>query len=236
MNTQSIYQNIGDFISESPEWVERWLNAPVKKAINPLMIPEIVSNVIKFLPFDDYYHRCSGINRTWFKEANFEYDRRMKLLKPLSLDDIKTFYKNNPTWTEEVDRTLHIMWDIREQKYWDTVNDHTNAKKEYYACFSNPHPGVIGPPIRDTIGYLNKSMELADKKFDAFRKQVEVEECIMELNLTTDSERNRYRYHAGMLLNNLDPVEVPNYNSSVSDVPADFFEDFEWDSSIENWH
>jgi hypothetical protein len=45
MNTQSIYQNIGNFLSESPEWVERWFNAPVKKAINPLMIPEIISNV-----------------------------------------------------------------------------------------------------------------------------------------------------------------------------------------------
>ena len=252
MNTQSIYQNIGDFLSESSEWVERWLNSPVKKAINPLMIPELVSNVLKFLPYDDYY-RCSKINRTWYKEANFEYGRRMKLLKSLlSLEDIEIFYRNNPTWMKEVNITLHSMRDAHRQNYWDTVNEYVDAGKEYYACFSHPYPGVIGPPIRDATECFNKYMELNDKKFDAFFKQVYVEEYIMKLNLETDSERNRYRYHTRLILDNLDPYGVGlnedsdmpddsdssvDSNSSVdSDTPDDFFEEFEWDPYIENWN
>lgn len=235
MNTQSIYQNIGNFLSESPEWVERWLNAPVKNVINPLMLPEIISNVLKFLPYEDYY-RCSGINRTWCKEANFEYDRRMELLKSFSLEDIKIFYSNNPTWTTEANTALHAMRDTQERNYWDTVGEHANANKEYYACFSNPHPGVIGPPIRDTKDYYEKYIELSVKKTEAFRKQVEIEECIMDLNLATISEGCRYLYNIRLMLNNLDPAEVPDSDSSVSDAPADFFEDREWDSFLEEWH
>lgn len=235
MNTQSIYQNIGNFLSESSEWVENWLNAPVKKVINPLMLPEIISNVLKFLPYEDYY-RCSGINRTWYKEANFEYHRRMELLKSFSLEDIKTIYSNNPTWMTEVDTVLHAMRDTQERNYWDLVGENTNARKEYYACFSYPYPGVIGPPIRNATEYFSKYMELANKKFDAFREQVEVERCIMDLNLATISEISSYLYNNELLLDNLDPDEVPDFGSSVPDAPADFFENFEWDPIIGDWH
>jgi hypothetical protein len=164
----------------------------------------------------------------------------MELLKSFSLEDIKTFYSNNPTWTREVNTALHAMRDKQEQNYWDIVEECTNANEEYYACYSRPYPGVIGPPIRDTKDYYEKYMELADKKFDAFRKQVEVEECIMDLNLATNSERNRYRYNARMMLDNLDPDEIAlprNYDVPVpdADTPADYFDDFNWDPIAEQW-
>ena len=47
-----MYKNIANFLKESPEWIENWLNTPVKAKYiqNPLMIPEVMANVLNYLP------------------------------------------------------------------------------------------------------------------------------------------------------------------------------------------
>ena len=67
MSAQALFQSIGEFISESPEWVEKWFNLPVKAKYsqNPLFIPEIVANILNYLPLDKYRE----VNKLWKEEV-----------------------------------------------------------------------------------------------------------------------------------------------------------------------
>ena len=51
-----MYKNIANFLKESPEWVESWLNILVKAKYiqNPLMIPEIMANILNYLPLGQH--------------------------------------------------------------------------------------------------------------------------------------------------------------------------------------
>src|ERR1700722_2146238 len=81
MSAQVLYQNISEFLSASSEWVKQWLNIPVKKyhVPNPLMIPELVSNIIEQYEPHEMYH-CYRINSTWNKEVNLALRHRQEKL------------------------------------------------------------------------------------------------------------------------------------------------------------
>ena len=74
-----MHKNIANFLKESPEWVESWLNISVKAKYiqNPLMIPEIMANVLNYLPLGQ--HR--GICQPWDKEIDHAQEAREKTLK-----------------------------------------------------------------------------------------------------------------------------------------------------------
>lgn len=77
-----MYKNIGKFISESPEWVENWVNTPVKTKYkeNPLRIAEIIINVINCLPFDNY-RKASELNSIWKSWVHYDlYQRQEKMV------------------------------------------------------------------------------------------------------------------------------------------------------------
>ena len=63
-----MYKDITAFLKESPEWIESWINTPVKAKYiqNPLMIPEIMANVLNYLPLGQY----RGICQLWDKEID----------------------------------------------------------------------------------------------------------------------------------------------------------------------
>ena len=81
MNVPTIYLSIAKFLSISPKWVENWFKDPIKvKYINnPLNLPEIISNILKYLTLNDL-EQCNKINRTWKNEVFYELHKRYKLL------------------------------------------------------------------------------------------------------------------------------------------------------------
>src|SRR5271168_4139244 len=105
MSTQALFQNISEFISESPEWVEKWFNLPVKAKYkqNVLFIPEILANVLNFLPLDKY----KKVNKLWNKEVQIAKRARVKYLKKLSLEDFQQFYRNNRAWKKQIREELY---------------------------------------------------------------------------------------------------------------------------------
>ena len=48
-----MYKDIAQFLSTDLEWVENWLNAPVKKKPN-IDIPEIVISLFNILPIEHF--------------------------------------------------------------------------------------------------------------------------------------------------------------------------------------
>src|ERR1051325_11344690 len=72
-----MYKNIANFLKESAEWIENWLNTSVKTKYiqNPLMIPEVIANVLNYLPL----RCCKGVCKLWNREIDFAlYDLHRK--------------------------------------------------------------------------------------------------------------------------------------------------------------
>ena len=79
-------QDIASFLSESPEWVNRWLNleedleercTPVKKV--SLDLPEFVVNFFSNLPIEKFNMSLKLVNRDWYKECKRELENRRNL-------------------------------------------------------------------------------------------------------------------------------------------------------------
>ena len=59
-----MYKDIAEFLNASPEWVEAWLNTPVKAKYelylpNPLMLSEIIALILKHVNTLDMGYYCS---------------------------------------------------------------------------------------------------------------------------------------------------------------------------------
>ena len=64
-----MYKDIAEFLKESPKWIESWLNTPVKAKYiqNPLMIPEIMANILNYIPL----RYCKEVCKLWDREIDF---------------------------------------------------------------------------------------------------------------------------------------------------------------------
>src|ERR1043165_5344610 len=76
-----MYKDIAEFLKESSEWIESWINTPVKAKYiqNPLMIPEIMANILNYIPLS----YCKEVCKLWDQKINFAlYDlyRKQKSL------------------------------------------------------------------------------------------------------------------------------------------------------------
>jgi len=71
-----MYKDIAEFLKESPKWIESWLNTLKAKYIqNPLMIPEIMANILNYIPL----RYCKEVCKLWDREINFAlYDLHRK--------------------------------------------------------------------------------------------------------------------------------------------------------------
>ena len=70
----ALIQGIASFLSESPEFVECWLNAPVKKKPS-IDLPEFVVSFFNNLPIE-HFDRSLKLNRDWYKECKYTLARR----------------------------------------------------------------------------------------------------------------------------------------------------------------
>src|SRR5581483_10552326 len=76
-----VINNIAIFLIESPEWVENWMNAPVKKMsvqFKPsLDFPDFTVSFLNNLPID-HFNKSLKLNRAWYRECKRELDNRRK--------------------------------------------------------------------------------------------------------------------------------------------------------------
>src|SRR5581483_12525461 len=76
----ALIDNIAVFLAESPEWVENWINTPVKKMsirFKPsLDFPDFAVSFFNNLPIDHFNKSLKLINRTWYRECKRELENR----------------------------------------------------------------------------------------------------------------------------------------------------------------
>ena len=74
-----VINNIAIFLIESPEWVENWMNAPVKKMsvqFKPsLDFPDFTVSFLNNLPID-HFNKSLKLNRAWYRECRRELENR----------------------------------------------------------------------------------------------------------------------------------------------------------------
>ena len=131
-----MYKDIANFLKESPEWIESWLNTPVKVKYvqNPLMIPEIMANILNYIPL----RYCKGVCKLWNREIDFalkDLYRKQELLvkkywdlvlerKKVS-DELNTAYDKfgvtNPSYTNALYKKFMDLCDQKEKAFSDQV-------------------------------------------------------------------------------------------------------------------
>jgi len=127
----ALFQDIANFLSESPEWVERWLDIPVGKP--SLNFPDFVVSFFKILPID-HFDKSLKLNRDWYKECRRELEDRRNLCIKKYWDtveeykeaskDLDEYWKNNPLMTGSRHTQLY-------KKYWELVDKKTEVFKAW---------------------------------------------------------------------------------------------------------
>jgi hypothetical protein len=77
-----LIDNIATFLAESPEWVENWINTPVKnmsisQSQPNIDFPDFAVSFFNNLPLE-YFDTSHKLNRNWYRECRRELDRRRK--------------------------------------------------------------------------------------------------------------------------------------------------------------
>ena len=128
MSTQTSFQNIAVFLKKSPEWVESWLNTPVKAKyqLNPLTLPEILTIILNNLSFDKY----KTVNKFWYEVIQALEVTRAKILQKFSLIELQDFYYENPVWRKQFGNELHRRHKLLIDMYWNIVSEHKQAWKK----------------------------------------------------------------------------------------------------------
>ena len=211
-----MYKDIANFLKESPEWVKSWLNIPVKAKYiqNPLMIPEIMANVLNYLPLGQ--HR--GICQLWDKEIDHAHEAREKTLKQFVLFDFKYFYEKNSAWKDQVDLKLNRRQTELTDNYWEIAGNQDIAVNNYLEVYdeNNNYATFLGD-IAD---------KLTDQRRDAFRELVKVEKCLIDYGFASIMT-SYYRYHLAIFENggfaSLD--DEADYANLYNVNPLDYWDD-----------
>ena len=185
-----MYKNIAQFLSADLEWVESWLNTSVKAKYiqNPLMIPEIMANVLNYLPLN----RHRGICQLWDKEIDHAHEVREKTLKQFVLSDLKYFYEKNSAWKDQVDLELNRRQTELTDNYWEIAEKQDIAVNNYLEVYdeNNDYATFLGD-IAD---------KLTDQRRNAFRELVKVEKCLIDYGFA-DIMTSYYQYHLAIFEN-----------------------------------
>ena len=221
-----MYKDIANFLKESPEWIESWLNTPVKAKYiqNPLMIPEIMANVFNYLPLSQ--HR--GICQLWDKEIDHAHEAREKILKQFVLSDLKYFYEKNSAWKDQVDLELNRRQTELTDNYWEIARNQDTAVNNYLEVYhENNDYATFLEDIAD---------KLTDQRRKAFRELVRVEKCLIDYGFA-GMMANYYRYHLAIFEDGGfatldDEDDYANLFGIESDTdPLDYWDDEDPDES-----
>jgi hypothetical protein len=202
-----MYTDIANFLSATPEWVKNWLDMPMKAVtfepakLNPLLISEIVANILIYLPLDKF----RGIHKMWDKEIDFATGEREKFLKELTLNELHQFYSKHSAWSVEVRTNLYQRDQQAIDRYWEAVSEYEDAHKELDCAYERHWD----PDLALTNMLYEKFRDSADKKREAFTYQVEIEKLILHYGFAHDAKRDQILCNIYMLFDGFDPHDIP---------------------------
>ena len=133
-------------------------------AQNPLLLEEIVENVLNYLPLD----HCKTVSKLWKKEIDHVWGKRVKCLKELSFEDLIGFYKRNSAWRVQVNDDLHRRQRALVRKYWDLVVEEKKVSDELNNAYDRAD-GRAGSFLASEVkGLSEKFDKICAKKREAF--------------------------------------------------------------------
>ena len=173
-------------------------------AQNPLLLNEIVENVLNYLPLD----HCKTVSKLWKKEIDRAWGKRVECLEELSFEELIRFYKRNSAWRVQVNDDLHRRQRALVKKYWDLVIEEKKVWKELnnaYDRADNRAGSFLTPEVK---GLSEKVDKLRAEKREAFSNQVGVEHTIVGCGFADDNEEEKIWRHTDLLRDGFDPADV----------------------------
>src|ERR1044071_5592175 len=118
-----MYKDIAEFLKESPEWIESWINIPVKAKYiqNPLIIPEIVANILNYIPLS----YCKEVCKLWDQEIDFalyNLHRKQELLVKKYWDSVVESKKVSDELNAYYDKCENVNLSYTELSYTDALH------------------------------------------------------------------------------------------------------------------
>ena len=179
----ALIDNIAAFLAESPEWVESWMNAPVKKMsirLKPsLDFPDFAVSFFNNLPIEQFNKSLKLINRAWYRECR---------------------------------RELKIRRDACIEKYWAIVDSYKEARtahKKLLDDLVNPI-GILDDTFIPSLNEIeNRWHELGEKKESAFEDWVDVDIACLNCGFPDLIDHKDPKYYIKMYDDDLEPYEIP---------------------------
>ena len=187
------------------------------------MIPEIMANILNYLPLGQH----KGICQLWDKEIDHAQEAREKTLKQFVLSDLKYFYEKNSAWKDQVNLELNRRQIELTDNYWEIAGNQDIAVNNYLKVYyeTNDYTTYLGD-IAD---------KLTDQRKDAFRELVKVKKCFIDYGFA-GIMTSYYRYHLAIFENggftSLD--DKADYASLYNVNPLDYWDDEDPDISDED--
>ena len=179
-----VINNIAAFLAESPEWVENWMNAPVKKmsisqSQPSIDFPDFMVSFFNSLPIEQF-NPSLKLNRNWYRECRWELEIRRKAC-------IK--------------------------KYWATVEEYKEARTSYDKVqdeweeyFELGIPNTFPSNIDEIEERFDESFE---KKKSAFEDWADVDKAIIRCGFPELIDHANPEYYINMIIDGLDPCGIP---------------------------
>jgi hypothetical protein len=175
-----VINSIAIFLAESPEWVENWMNTPVKKMSRPnIDFPDFVVSFFNNLPLE-YFDTSYKLNRNWYKECRRELDRRRKAC-------IKKYWAT-----------------VEEYKEAKTAFD--KVQDEWEKCFDL---GILNTPTSNMNEIADRFCESSDNKISTFEDWADVDRAIIRCGFPDLIDHANPEYYINMDIDELDPYEIP---------------------------
>jgi len=131
-----VINNIAIFLIESPEWVENWMNAPVKKMsvqFKPsLDFPDFTVSFLNNLPID-HFNKSLKLNRAWYRECR----RELKIRRDACIEK----YWATVEEYKEAKIAHENRWLELDEKKWTVFKDWVDVDQ---ACLNCGFPDLIG--------------------------------------------------------------------------------------------
>ena len=205
-------------------------------AQNPLLLQEIVDNILNYLPLD----HCKTVSKFWKKEIDYVQGKRVEYLKELSFEDLIGFYGRNSAWRVQVNDDLHRRQRALVRKYWDLVVEEKKVSNELNCAYDRAD-GRAGSFLTPEVKELSKKFDkICAEKRETFSDQVGVELAIVNYDFANNDEEEKIWRHINLLRDGYDPADVgwTETNETVytwdEENPLDYWGDEDPDASEEN--
>ena len=153
----ALYQDIASFLSESPEWVECWLNASVKKTQSQknrlsFDFPDFAVSFFETLHIE-HFDKSLKLNRDWYNECMRELEKRRKYYIKKYWDTIEEY--------KVASKALDDYWKSDNKtlsEYARCSNNYkqlVDKKTEDFKAWVDVDQAILRCGFHDLIGHTN---------------------------------------------------------------------------------